>query len=245
MSKKKGQRRGSFGVFFSLFNGIKKLIYFIISLWIAGVLLFAFLPVPYSLVMAERQLSAWLAGQFNYVAQQTWVPLEQISSYMALAVIAAEDQKFPQHWGFDTQAIRAALVHNTDHPSKLRGGSTLSQQTAKNLFLWDGRSWLRKGFEAGLTIAIELVWSKARILTVYLNIAEFGEGIFGVEQAAQHFFNKSAKQLTAEEATLLAAVLPNPIRFQVNHPSSYVLQRQRWILQQMEQLGGVTILKNL
>lgn len=239
------QKRDHSGFFFSLFKRIKKLIYFIIGWWLAGVLLFAFLPVPYSSIMAERQLSAWLAGQFYYVAQQRWVPLEQISPQMALAVIAAEDQKFLQHWGFDTQAISAALVHNTRNPSKLRGGSTLSQQTAKNLFLWDGRSWLRKGLEAGLTAVIELVWSKERILTVYLNIAEFGEGIFGVEQAAQHFFNKSAKQLTAQEAALLAAVLPNPIRFQVNHPSIYVLQRQRWILLQMEQLGGVAMLKNL
>ncbi|EMH4120116.1 monofunctional biosynthetic peptidoglycan transglycosylase, partial [Yersinia enterocolitica] len=119
-----------------------------------------------------------------------------------------------------------------------RGASTLSQQTAKNLFLWDGRSWVRKGLEVGLTAGIELVWTKRRILTVYLNIAEFGDGIFGVEAAARHFFNKPASKLSASEAALLAAVLPNPLRFKANAPSGYVISRQQWILRQMRQLGG-------
>ncbi len=120
----------------------------------------------------------------------------------------------------------------------MRGASTLSQQTAKNLFLWDGRSWLRKGLEAGMTVGIETVWSKRRILTVYLNIAEFGPGIFGAEAAAQHYFHKPASRLTIAEAALLAAVLPNPIRFRADAPSGYVRQRQQWIMRQMRQLGG-------
>jgi monofunctional biosynthetic peptidoglycan transglycosylase len=125
---------------------------------------------------------------------------------------------------------------------RIRGASTLSQQTAKNLFLWDGRSWVRKGLEAGLTVGIETVWSKRRILTVYLNIVEFGDGIFGVEEAAQHFFHKPASKLTASQAALLAAVLPNPHLFKVNAPSAYVLRRQQWILRQMSQLGGDSFL---
>ena len=210
----------------------------IVALWLAGILIFAFLPVPFSMVMIERQLGAWLTGDFSYVAHSDWVPMDEISPYMALAVMAAEDQKFPEHWGFDVGAIESALSHNQRNQNRIRGASTLSQQTAKNLFLWDGRSWVRKGLEVGLTAGIELIWTKRRILTVYLNIAEFGEGIFGVEAAARHFFNKPASKLSASEAALLAAVLPNPLRFKVNAPSDYVISRQQWILRQMRQLGG-------
>ncbi|MFJ1227859.1 monofunctional biosynthetic peptidoglycan transglycosylase [Yersinia proxima] len=216
----------------------KRAVIGIIALWLAGILIFAFLPVPFSMVMIERQLSAWLTGDFSYVAHSDWVPMDEISPYMVLAVMAAEDQKFPEHWGFDVSAIESALVHNQRNQNRIRGASTLSQQTAKNLFLWDGRSWVRKGLEVGLTAGIELVWTKRRILTVYLNIAEFGDGIFGVEAAARHFFNKPASKLSASEAALLAAVLPNPLRFKVNAPSGYVISRQQWILRQMRQLGG-------
>lgn len=206
--------------------------------WGGGIALFSFLPVPFSAVMVERQVSNWLSCNFSYFAHSDWVSMDEISPWMGLAVIAAEDQKFPQHWGFDVGAIEKALAHNERNESRIRGASTLSQQTAKNLFLWDGRSWVRKGFEAGLTLGIETVWSKKRILTVYLNIAEFGEGIFGVEAAAQRYFNKPASRLTASEAALLAAVLPNPIRFKASAPSGYVRSRQAWILRQMRQLGG-------
>ena len=169
--------------------------------------------------------------------------MDEISPQMALAVMAAEDQKFPDHWGFDVAAIEKAFSHNERRPTRIRGASTLSQQTAKNLFLWDGRSWLRKGLEAGLTSGIELVWTKRRILTVYLNIVEFGDGVFGVEEASRRYFNKPAKRLTASEAALLAAVLPNPHRFKANAPSGYVIQRQQWIMRQMRQLGGEGFLK--
>jgi monofunctional biosynthetic peptidoglycan transglycosylase len=203
--------------------------------------IFAFLPVPFSAVMVERQVSAWLTGDFGYVAHSDWVAMDDISSPMALAVMAAEDQKFPEHWGFDVDAIQSVLDSDKDG-GKMRGASTLSQQTAKNLFLWDGRSWIRKGLEAGLTVGIETVWTKRRILTVYLNIVEFGDGVFGVEQAAQHFFHKPASKLTASQAALLAAVLPNPHLFKVNAPSAYVIRRQQWILRQMSQLGGESFL---
>ncbi len=206
--------------------------------WGGGIAVFSVLPVPFSAVMLERQVSAWFSGDFHYVAHSDWVGMDEISPWMGLAVIAAEDQKFPDHCGFDVPAIEKALAHNERNENRIRGASTLSQQTAKNLFLWDGRSWLRKGLEVGLTVGIETVWSKKRILTVYLNIAEFGDGIFGVEAAAQRYFHKPASRLTPAEAALLAAVLPNPIRFRADAPSGYVHSRQAWILRQMRQLGG-------
>ncbi|WP_312141618.1 monofunctional biosynthetic peptidoglycan transglycosylase [Pantoea septica] len=229
MSKNKGNR----------WQRIKRLaigaVVAVAGIWVAGIIVFSFLPVPFSAVMAERQIGAWLRGDFHYVAHADWVGHDEISPWMALAVIAAEDQKFPEHWGFDVDAIETALGSEGE---RMRGASTLSQQTAKNLFLWDGRSWVRKGLEAGLTVGIEIVWTKRRILTVYLNIAEFGQGTFGVEAAAQRYFHKPASRLTIAEAALLAAVLPNPIRFRADAPSGYVRQRQQWIMRQMRQLGG-------
>lgn len=206
--------------------------------WGGGIALFSVVPVPFSAVMVERQIGAWLQGDFGYVAHSDWVSMDEISPWMGLAVIAAEDQTFPDHWGFDVAAIEKALSHNERNENRIRGASTLSQQTVKNLFLWDGRSWLRKGLEAGLTVGVETVWSKKRILTVYLNIAEFGDGVFGVEAAAQRYFGKPASRLTQSEAALLAAVLPNPLRFKTAAPSGYVRSRQAWILRQMRQLGG-------
>lgn len=207
-------------------------------LWGGGILLFSVAPVPFSAVMAERQLGVWLSGDFDYVAHSDWVSTDDISPWMGLAVIAAEDQKFPEHWGFDVGAIEQVLAHNGRRERRIRGASTLSQQTAKNLFLWDGRSWIRKGLEAGLTLGIEAVWSKRRILTVYLNIAEFGDGTFGVEAASQRYFHKPASRLTMSEAALLAAVLPNPIQYRAGAPDRYVRNRQAWIMRQMNQLGG-------
>lgn len=211
--------------------------------WGGGIALFSVMPVPFSAVMVERQLGAWLSGDFGYVAHSDWVSMDEISPWMGLAVIAAEDQKFPEHWGFDVSAIEKALAHNERNENRIHGASTLSQQTAKNLFLWDGRSWVRKGLEAGLTLGMETVWSKKRILTVYLNIAEFGDGIFGVEAAAQRYFHKPASRLSLSEAALLAAVLPNPLRFKANAPSGYVRSRQAWIMRQMRQLGGESFMR--
>lgn len=211
--------------------------------WGGGIALFSVMPVPFSAVMVERQLGAWLSGDFGYVAHSDWVSMDEISVWMGLAVIAAEDQKFPEHWGFDVSAIEKALAHNERNENRIRGASTLSQQTAKNLFLWDGRSWVRKGLETGLTLGMETVWSKKRILTVYLNVAEFGDGIFGVEAAAQRYFHKPASRLSLSEAALLAAVLPNPMRFKANAPSGYVRSRQAWIMRQMRQLGGESFMR--
>ncbi|CDH24664.1 monofunctional biosynthetic peptidoglycan transglycosylase [Xenorhabdus bovienii] len=226
-----------------LWPWLKKIVLAITILWFVAVILFSFLPVPFSMVMAERQISALMSINLSYVSRSSWMDQNQISPYMTLAVIAAEDQKFPKHWGLDFEAIETAMAHNKKFQKRIRGASTITQQTAKNLFLWEGRSWVRKGLEAGMAVVLELLWSKKRILTVYLNIAEFGHGIFGVEEAAQHYFGKSANRLTASEAALLAAVLPNPHRYKVDAPSAYLLQRQQWILRQMRLLGGESYLK--
>lgn len=231
-------RKGRSSLFVWLRRIVIRTMLALVLFWGGGIALFSIVPVPFSAVMAERQIGAWLTGDFGYLAHSDWVDMDDISPFMGMAVIAAEDQTFPQHWGFDVAAIEKALSHNQRHETRIRGASTLSQQTAKNLFLWDGRSWLRKGLEAGLTVGIETVWSKKRILTVYLNVAEFGTGVFGVEAAAQRYFHKPASKLTMSEAALLAAVLPNPIRFKADAPSGYVRSRQAWILRQMRQLGG-------
>lgn len=155
-----------------------------------------------------------------------------------------KNQKFESHFGLDLKAIETALLLNAKS-QKVRGGSTISQQTVKNMFLWHGQSWIRKAIEAPLTIAVENIWGKERILEVYLNIAEFGEGIFGVEAAAQHFFKKSAKNLTLQESALLAASLPNPIVYKVNKPGPSMRKRQAWIIRQVNALGGKNYLNKL
>jgi monofunctional biosynthetic peptidoglycan transglycosylase len=210
---------------------------------VLGVLLFRFVPVPFSALMAERWAAGTLQGKPVEV-RHAWTPLDAIAPCMGAAVIAAEDQNFPDHFGFDWQAIEKALEHN-EHSRRKRGASTLSQQTAKNLFLWESRSWVRKGFEAWFTLLLELGWPKRRILEVYLNIAEFGDGVYGVEAASRRYFGKPARSLTPPEAALLAAVLPNPVRYKADAPSGYVRGRQEWILNQMRNLGGASVVKAL
>ncbi|WP_369308657.1 monofunctional biosynthetic peptidoglycan transglycosylase [Providencia rettgeri] len=226
-----------------LWHGLKKITVSLLVVWFCTVIIFKYIPVPFSAVMAERQISAWATLNFSYVSRSDWVNEKQISPYIYLAVIASEDQNFPHHWGFDLDAIERAYKHNANNKQSIRGASTISQQTVKNLWLWDGRSWIRKGLETVMTPIMELMWSKQRILTIYLNIAEFGDGVFGVEEAANKFFNKPASKLSMSEAALLAAVLPNPHRYSVKSPSSYVLKRQAWILNQMHLLGGKNFLK--
>jgi monofunctional biosynthetic peptidoglycan transglycosylase len=166
-----------------------------------------------------------------------WVPWEQISAHAPLAVVAAEDQKFPVHWGFDVASIQAAVDERADG-ARLRGASTITQQVAKNLFLWPQQSFVRKGIEAWFSVLIELLWPKQRILEVYLNIAQFGPGIYGVGAASEAYFDKPPAGLSPAEAALLAAVLPNPQRLSVAQPSAFVRERQAWILAQMRGLGG-------
>ena len=197
---------------------------------------FRFIPIPYSSYMLEQKISHILSGDFTYQTRYDWVSLEDISWQMQLAVIAAEDQNFPEHYGFDFTAIKRAFLHN-QKSNRIRGASTISQQTAKNLYLWHGQSWLRKAIEVPTTLILETLWSKKRILEVYLNIAEFGEGIYGVEAASRFYFKKPAKNLSQNEAALLAAILPNPIIYKANAPGAYTKRRQLWIQHQMEQLG--------
>ncbi len=196
---------------------------------------------PYSAFMAETQLAAWSKHDKSYVFRRRWADLNKISPNLPLAVVASEDQKFPEHWGFDVEAIEKAYEMN-QHSHRVHGASTISQQVAKNLFLWSGRSYFRKGLEAYFTLLIEACWPKRRILEVYLNIAEFGYGTYGAEAAAQRYFRKPAAALTRSDAAVLAAVLPNPERLLAAAPSAYVLERRDWILGQMQALGGPEML---
>jgi monofunctional glycosyltransferase len=203
----------------------------------------------YSAFMLDASLDASASGKKNYQTDYRWVDLEHISPHAAVAVIAAEDQVFPFHTGFDFQSIREAIRHNERQASKrrprIRGASTISQQVSKNLFLWSGRGYVRKGLEAYFTLLIEMSWPKERILEVYLNIAQFGDGVYGVEAAARRFWRKPAARLDRFEAATLAAVLPNPITFKANAPSKYVVKRRDWILAQMRGLGGARYLNEL
>jgi len=166
-----------------------------------------------------------------------WVAIEKISNSLQLAVVCSEDQNFLEHHGFDFGAIQKAMDFNGKH-KRTKGASTISQQTAKNVFLWPGRSWVRKGLEVYFTFLIEICWNKERIMEVYLNVIEMGNGVYGAEAAAQTYFHKPAKKLTSTQAALIAAVLPNPRKFSVEHPSSYTISRRQWVLKQMGFWGG-------
>lgn len=200
-------------------------------------LLLRWVPPPGSAFMLQANAS-------QPAVRYRWVPCRRISPYLPIAVVAAEDQQFPRHWGFDFRAISSALEENKRRRQP-RGASTITQQVAKNLFLWSGRSYIRKGLEAYFTAIIELLWPKRRILEVYLNIAQFGPNVFGVEAASRFYFQKPASRLDKGEAALLAAVLPNPRRLKVAEPSDYVRQRVGQIEQQMDLLGGVAYLKEI
>ncbi|MFH0725050.1 MAG: monofunctional biosynthetic peptidoglycan transglycosylase [Pseudomonadota bacterium] len=195
---------------------------------------------PTSAFMIRDWFSIGKDARIQYV----WIDMEKVAPVMRMAVVAAEDQKFPFHSGFDFKSISDAVRERMEN-QRIRGASTITQQVAKNLFLWPGQCFLRKGLEAYFTILIETLWPKRRILEIYLNIVEFGESTYGVSAAAQRFFRKPASRLTVREAALLAAVLPNPKRFNVMTPSAHVYARIRWIESQMAQLGGPAYLKPL
>ncbi|WP_017938536.1 monofunctional biosynthetic peptidoglycan transglycosylase [Zestomonas thermotolerans] len=209
----------------------------------ALVLVLRWVPPPGSALMVERKIASWIDGR-PIDLQRRWRPWAELPDSLKMAVIAGEDQKFASHWGFDVDAIRQAIAHN-ERGGSLRGASTLSQQVAKNLFLWSGRSWARKGLEAWFTLLIELFWPKQRILEVYLNSVEWGAGVFGAEAAARHHFGIGAPYLSSVQASQLAAVLPNPHRWSASRPDSYVLRRSAWIRQQVRQLGGSGYLARL
>lgn len=212
------------------------------TLWFLGLtigitLLYSFLPIPYTPLMAIRSMEQSADPKREQRCEKDWVGFDDLSPYLQLAVVCAEDQNYFNHHGFDFEAIEKAVSHNQNHKRK-RGASTISQQTAKNVFLWPNRSWIRKGLEVYFTFLIETIWSKKRIMTVYLNVIEFGDGIYGAEAAAQRFFRKSAKRLSREEAALLAAVLPRPLKYSASRPSTYVRSRQHHILEQMRLWGN-------
>jgi monofunctional biosynthetic peptidoglycan transglycosylase len=227
-----------------LLRAIVGLVVICVAASILMVLLLRWINPLFTAFMAEAQVAAWMSRDSNYVFRHSWVDLDRISPNLPLAVVASEDQKFPEHWGFDVAAIEKAYALN-QHNHKVRGASTISQQVAKNLFLWSGRSYFRKGLEAYFTVLIEGLWPKRRILEIYLNIAEFGYGTYGAEAAAQRFFHKPASRLTRGDAAVLAAVLPNPQHYSAAAPSRYVQQRREWILGQMQALGGPEMLDEI
>jgi monofunctional biosynthetic peptidoglycan transglycosylase len=215
-----------------------------VALSMAVVLWLRWVPPPTSAFMLARYGENLVWRERQVTIRYQWVAWDAISPHMLLAAIAAEDQKFPDHYGFDIDSVRTA-IERSRQGGRLRGASTITQQVAKNLFLWSGRSYVRKGLEAYLTLLLEWLWPKQRILEVYVNIAEFGDGVYGVQAAAEIFQGKHAADLTRREAAMLAAVLPNPRQREVRNPSSAMRERRRWIEKQMGQLGGIDYLNNL
>ncbi|HSR36966.1 MAG TPA: monofunctional biosynthetic peptidoglycan transglycosylase [Desulfurivibrionaceae bacterium] len=230
----------------TLRNFLLKALFFFFAASIALTLLFRWVPVPFSSLMVQRQIASfWESGkEKEFHLRYRWVGMPGISPHAALAVVAAEDQRFLDHEGFDFNAMSKAWEYNQHH-RRQRGASTISQQVAKNLFLWPGRSFLRKGMEAYFTLLLEAFWPKQRIMEVYLNIAEFGRGIFGIEAASRAYFHKSAAKLNPAEAAILAAILPSPLRSNAIQPSGYIQDRAWHIQQQMHQLGGTGYVKPL
>jgi len=210
--------RRSWGIVRLLKNLLAVLIAAAIAVPPAWVILYRFVPPPITILMIERKLQ----GQG---LDHRWVPISKISPAMTRAVVASEDARFCEHNGFDLDAIDKAMKHNESKPGKIRGGSTISQQTAKNVFLWPDRSWVRKGAEAWFTVLIEHVWGKRRIMEVYLNTVEMGPGIYGVEAASKHYFGVDAANLSGSQAARLAAILPSPLKWKAVAPGAYVRRR--------------------
>ena len=211
---------------------------------VAAVLAMRWVPPVSSAFIANGYLNAWLDRDFAWRADHRWTPYERISRHVKLAVIASEDQKFAFHPGFDFEAIDAAIKER-ERGKRLRGASTISQQVAKNLFLWPGQSFVRKGFEVYFTLLIEWLWPKQRILEVYLNVAEFGPGVYGIGAAAPHFFRTDPAHVSQWQAALLATALPNPKRLRVERPGAYMFRRQAWVIEQMNALGGANYIREV
>jgi monofunctional biosynthetic peptidoglycan transglycosylase len=244
MTKKSSTNKKTFKQ--KLYRIFKRLLKFAIIFFVSTVLIvFAMRwinPVTSS-IMIQRQISSLLKGDFQLVNYH-WVDYDDVSKYMPIAIVAAEDQNFPNHFGFDFKQIEKAMKQNKKG-KRIRGASTITQQVAKNLFLWEGKSFIRKGIEAYFTILIELLWDKKRILEVHMNIAEFGKNIFGVGIASLAYYKLPPGKLSMSQAALLAAVLPNPLRYSVLKPSRYVRGRQNWIISQINSLGGSDYLKDI
>lgn len=215
---------------------IKKLLVWFLSITLLLVIFFKWVPVPVTPLMVIRCIEQKSEGK-EIKLEKDWESIDNISNKLQLAVVCTEDQNFLVHNGFDFTAIKKAMAENKWKKRK-RGASTISQQTAKNLFLWPGRSWIRKGLEVYFTFLIEVFWSKERIMEVYLNIIEMGDGVYGAEAASQKYFHKPAATLTATQAASIAVILPNPRKFSATRPSNYTLKRQRFALRQMRYWGG-------
>jgi len=214
------------------------------ALSVLQVLALRFIDPPFSAFMASRQFEAWGEGDFDFRIAYDWRDLKSISPNLPVALVAAEDQNFAVHHGFDLKAIEKARANNA-RGRKVRGASTISQQTAKNLFLWSGRSWVRKGIEAWYTLLIEALWPKGGILEVHANVVEMGDGVYGAQATARTYFHKDAARLTAAEAARMAAVLPSPRRYSVGRPGPYVQRRSQAIQRQMGHIGGAAYLRAL
>jgi monofunctional biosynthetic peptidoglycan transglycosylase len=221
-----------------IFRIIKRVFFFLFFFQFIYIIILRWVDPPITLT----QLGSVFSG---YGLKRDYVNYDKISPNAKLAVISSEDQIFTDHNGFDFKSIKKAMAYNEKKPGRLRGGSTISQQVAKNVFLWQGRSWVRKGLEVYFTFMIELVWSKERILGMYLNVAEMGKGIFGIEAASQAYFKKPAKKLTRQEASMVAACLPNPKKYSVKPLSRYVSIRSGWVMRQMNHLDGDPDIKEL
>lgn len=223
-------------IVYKLLKLLLKIIIGFLVLSIVSVIIFRWVPVPITPLMLIRCVEQKSDGK-TMKLEHDWVSLEKISPKLQLAVVCSEDQNYLKHFGFDWGAIEKAMKAN-ESGKKIRGGSTITQQTAKNVFLWPGRSYIRKAFEAWFTLLIEIFWSKERIMEVYLNSIEMGNGVYGAEAAALHWFKKSAVKLNKDEAAAIAAVLPNPLRYSANPPTSYISKRKNWIKQQMSFWGN-------
>jgi len=230
MKKKSSKKKKSFR-FFNLF---KKIIFFFFAITFLWVLVYRFINPPVTWLMLQRGVERMIDGK-GWKLEKEWRSFDELSDNLKLAAVAGEDARFLEHWGFDTKAIQKAYQKNKAG-KPMRGGSTISQQTAKNVFLWPGRSWVRKGFEAYFTLLIEVLWSKERILEVYLNVIEMGDGIYGAEAATQLYYNKTAESMSKRQAALLIAVLPNPRKWSPAHPTKYIYYKQQLILKNMQRI---------
>lgn len=215
---------------------IWRLVLGFVILSVVSVIIFRWVPVPITPLMVIRGIEQKMDGK-KMKMEHDWVPLEEISPKLQLAVVCSEDQNYLKHFGFDWGAIEKAMKEN-EEGKRMRGASTITQQTAKNVFLWPGRSYIRKAFEVWFTLLIEIFWSKERIMEVYLNSIEMGDGVYGAEAAAQHWYKKKAIKLTKDDAAGIAAVLPNPRKYRANPPTNYITKRKVWIKQQMNYWGN-------
>jgi monofunctional biosynthetic peptidoglycan transglycosylase len=228
-----GKKRGL--MWDKVLREIKKVILYFFLITGGWVMLYRFVNPPITFLMMQRTVERLFEGK-GWKLEKEWKDFDELSNNLKLAAVAGEDANFLHHWGFDTKAIQKAYLKNKQG-KPIRGGSTITQQVAKNVFLWPGRSWIRKGFEAYFTLLIEIFWSKKRILEVYLNVAEMGRGVYGAEAATLYYYNKSSARLTKSQAALLIAILPSPLKWSPTKPTRYVSFKKYFILRNMRRIG--------